>query len=60
LDSFARLYVFFGRDVPLAGALGWDEATIAVWRGHEVVRPQVKKAAQVALAEFLQMLGEGG
>jgi hypothetical protein len=49
LDSFARLYVFFGRDVLLAGALGWDEATIAAWRGREVVRPQVKKAAQVAL-----------
>jgi hypothetical protein len=44
-----RLYVFFGRGVLLAGALGWDEATIAGWRGHEVVRPQVKKAAQVAL-----------
>ena len=33
----------------LAGALGWDEATVAGWRGGEVVRPQVKKAAQVAL-----------
>jgi hypothetical protein len=49
LDAFASLYVFFGRDVLLAGALGWDEATIAMWRGREVVRPQVKKAAQVTL-----------
>lgn len=49
LDAFARLYAFFGRDVLLAGALGWDEATVAGWRGGEVVRPQVKKAAQVAL-----------
>lgn len=49
LESFARLYTFFGRDVLLAGALGWDEATVAVWRGREVVRPQVKKAGQVAL-----------
>jgi hypothetical protein len=49
LDSFAHLYCFFGRDVLLAGALGWDEATIAMWRAREVVRPQVKKVAQVAL-----------
>jgi hypothetical protein len=49
LDSFARLYCFFGRDVLLADALGWDEATVAVWRGRGVVRPQVKKAAQVEL-----------
>jgi hypothetical protein len=49
LDCFARLYCFFGRDVLLAGALGWDEATVAMWRGRGVVRPQVKKAAQVEL-----------
>jgi hypothetical protein len=49
LNSYARLYAFFGQDVLLAGALGWDEATVAMWRGREVVRPQVKKAAQVAL-----------
>lgn len=49
LDSFARLRVFFGRDVLLAGALGWDEATVAMWRGRRVVRPQVNKAAQVEL-----------
>ena len=33
----------------LAYALGWDEATVAVWRTREVVRPQVKKAAQIEL-----------
>lgn len=49
LDSFACLYAFFGRDVLLADGLGWDEATVAMWRAREVVRPQVKKAAQVAL-----------
>ena len=49
LDAFARLYCFFGRDVLLAGALGWDQATIAEWRTREVVRPQVKKAAQIEL-----------
>lgn len=49
MDSFERLYSFFGRDVLLAGALGWDEATVAGWRGRDVVRPQVKKAAQVGL-----------
>jgi hypothetical protein len=49
LDSFARLYPYFGRDVLLAGALGWDQATIAGWRTREVVRPQVKKAAQIEL-----------
>jgi hypothetical protein len=35
--------------VLLAGALGWDEATVAEWRTREVVRPQVKKAAQIEL-----------
>ncbi len=49
LDSFARLYAFFRRDVLLAAALGWDEATVAAWRTREVVRPQAKKAAQVEL-----------
>ena len=49
LDCFARLYSFFGRDVPLAGALGWDEATVAEWRTREVIRPRVKKAAQIEL-----------
>jgi hypothetical protein len=49
LDSFARLYSFFGRDVLLAGALGWDKATVAMWRRREVVRPQIKKAGRVAL-----------
>ena len=49
LDSFARLYAFFGRDAPLAGALGWDEATVAVWRKREVVRPRTNKVAQVVL-----------
>jgi hypothetical protein len=47
LEDFARLHVFFGRDAPLAAALGWDEATVACWRKREVVRPQVKKSAQV-------------
>lgn len=47
LDDFARLHVFFARDAPLASALGWDEATVACWRKREVVRPQVKKSAQV-------------
>ncbi len=47
LDDFARLYIFFGRDAPLAAALRWDEATIACWRKRQVVRPQVKKATQV-------------
>jgi hypothetical protein len=49
LDSFARLYAFFGRDAPLAGVLGWDEATVAGWRRREVVRPHMNKAAQVVL-----------
>lgn len=49
MDSFARLWAFFGRDVLAADALGWDEATVAAWRAREVVRPQVKKAAQVEL-----------
>jgi hypothetical protein len=49
LDSFARLHVFFGRDAPLAAALGWDEATVAGWRKREVVRPHMSKAAQVVL-----------
>jgi len=49
LDSFARLYSFFGRDMRLASALGWDEATVAAWRTRDVVRPQVKKVAQVRL-----------
>ena len=49
LDSFARLYSFFGRDVLLAGALSWNEATVAEWRTREVIRPQVKKAAQIEL-----------
>jgi hypothetical protein len=49
LDSFVRLCAFFGRDVLLAGALGWDEATVAGWRRREVMRPQAKKAAQVEL-----------
>jgi hypothetical protein len=49
LDSFARLHVFFGRDAPLAAALGWDEATVAGWRRREVVRPHMKKSAQVVL-----------
>jgi hypothetical protein len=49
LGCFARLYSFFGRDVPLADALDWDEATVAAWRTREVVRPHVKKAAQVEL-----------
>jgi hypothetical protein len=35
--------------VRLANALGWDEATVAEWRTREVVRPQVKKAAQIEL-----------
>jgi len=35
--------------VLLAGALGWDEATVAEWRTREVVRPQVKKAAEIEL-----------
>jgi hypothetical protein len=49
LDAFARLHLFFGRDAPLAAALGWDEATVAGWRRREVVRPHMKKAAQVVL-----------
>ncbi len=47
LDNFARLHLFFGRDAPLAAALRWDEATVACWRKRQVVRPQVKKSAQV-------------
>jgi len=35
--------------VLLASALSWDEATIAEWRTRQVVRPQVKKAAQIEL-----------
>jgi hypothetical protein len=35
--------------VLLAEALGWNEATVAEWRTREVVRPQVKKAAQIEL-----------
>ena len=33
----------------MAGALGWDEATVAGWRRREVMRPHMKKAAQVVL-----------
>jgi hypothetical protein len=49
LDSFARLYSFFGQDMRLASALGWDEATVAAWRTRDVVRPQIKKVAQIRL-----------
>jgi hypothetical protein len=49
LDDFARLYSYFGGGALLAGALGWDQATVAEWRTRQVVRPQVKKVAQIEL-----------
>ena len=47
LDAFCDLRRFFTRDVQLAQALGWDEATAAKWRDRLVVRPQRIKAMQV-------------
>ena len=49
LDCFERLYCFFGRDVLLAEALDWNEATVAEWRTREVIRPHLKKVAQIEL-----------
>jgi hypothetical protein len=49
LEVFASLYSFFGRDVMVADALGWDDATVAAWRQREVVRPQRAKAENVEL-----------
>jgi hypothetical protein len=53
LDAFCDLRRFFTRDVQLAQALGWDEATAAKWRDRLVVRPHRIKAMQVhQLAEL--------
>jgi hypothetical protein len=49
LDAFTSLYAFFGRDVLVAEALGWDEATVAAWRERQVVRPQRAKSDEVEL-----------
>ena len=53
LDGFDGLRRFFAQDVQLAKALGWDAATVADWRAHQVVRPQQAKIAQVTLLDRL-------
>src|SRR5262245_44941970 len=53
LDAFADLRRYFRRDVQLAVALGWNEATAVQWRDRLVVRPQRAKATQVMLLDEL-------
>jgi hypothetical protein len=49
LETFGILPRYFAHDAQLAQALGWDSATVAVWREGGVVRPQSAKVAYVKL-----------
>lgn len=55
LEAFADLRRFFASDSQLAEALTWDEATVAKWRDHLVVRPQVIKVMQVLLLDEIAL-----